>query len=63
MGMPALFYRLYFGAHSLRSLERNILGFVGIAPTERSIVGNVDGDAEHRTKWLEAMTQYGAAGR
>lgn len=63
MGMPALFYRLYFGAHSLRSLERNILGFVGIAPTERSIVGNVEGDAEHRTKWLEAMTQFGAAGR
>ncbi len=63
MGMPALFYRVYFRAHSLRSLERNILGFVGIAPTERSIVGNVEGDAEHRTKWLETMTGYGAAGR
>jgi putative NADPH-quinone reductase len=63
MGMPALFYRFYFRAHSLRSLERNILGFVGIAPTERSIVGNVEGDPEHRTMWLETMTEHGAAGR
>lgn len=63
MGMPALFYRFYFGAHSLRSLERNILAFVGIAPTERSIVGNVDADPDHRAKWLEAMTERGAAGR
>ena len=63
MGMPALFYRVYFRAHSLRSLERNILSFVGIAPSERSIVGNVEGDPKHRTRWLEAMTEYGAAGR
>ena len=32
MGMPALVYRYYFRAHSVKSLERNILGFVGIAP-------------------------------
>jgi putative NADPH-quinone reductase len=63
MGMPALFYRFYFRAHSLRSLERNILGFVGIAPIERSIVGNVEGDPKHRTMWLETMTEHGAAGR
>lgn len=63
MGMPALFYRFYYGAHSLRSLERNILGFAGIAPTERSIVGNVEGDPKHRSRWLEAMTERGAAGR
>ena len=63
MGMPALFYRFYFGAHSLRSLERNILGFVGISPTERSIVGNVEGDPKHRAMWLETMTARGAAAR
>jgi len=63
MGMPALFYRFYFAAHSLRSLERNILAFVGIAPTERSIIGNVEGDPQHRTKWLETMTERGASGR
>ena len=32
MGMPVLVYRWYFLAHSLKSLERNILGFVGISP-------------------------------
>ena len=63
MGMPALFYRFYFRAHSLRSLERNILRFVGIVPTERSIVGNVEGDPKHRTMWLETMAEHGAAGR
>ena len=32
MGMPALVYRYYFRSHSVKNLERNILGFVGIAP-------------------------------
>ena len=42
MGMPALVYRFYFRAHSLRSLERNILGFVGIAPVHETLIGGVD---------------------
>ncbi|GEO15463.1 NAD(P)H-dependent oxidoreductase [Microvirga aerophila] len=32
MGMPAVAYRWYFGAHSLRSLKRSILSLVGIGP-------------------------------
>jgi len=32
MGMPAFAYRWYFRARSLKSLERNVLGFVGIGP-------------------------------
>ncbi|MCE3260990.1 MAG: flavodoxin family protein [Pseudoduganella sp.] len=39
MGMPAFFYRWYYGAHSLKSLERNILNFVGIAPVRKTLVG------------------------
>ena len=31
MGMPELAYRWWFGAHSLKSLERNVLKFVGIS--------------------------------
>jgi len=27
MGMPALFYRWYYRAHSVKNLERNILAF------------------------------------
>lgn len=30
MGMPAFIYRLYFRAHSIKSLRRNVLAFVGI---------------------------------
>lgn len=32
MGMPALAYRLWYRAHALKALERNILRFVGFAP-------------------------------
>jgi putative NADPH-quinone reductase len=43
MGMPAFFYRLYYRAHSLKSLERNILAFVGIKPVRATLLGNVEG--------------------
>ena len=42
MGMPAMVYRWYFRAHSIKSLERNILGFAGIAPVHETLVGLVD---------------------
>jgi putative NADPH-quinone reductase len=64
MGMPALFYRWFFGAHSLRSLERNILKFCGIGPVRDTIVGTVEsgGDERHR-RWLETMRALGRAAR
>lgn len=61
MGMPAFFYRFYFGAHSVRSFERNILKLVGIKPVERTLIGNVEGDADARTAWLGKMTGLGEA--
>lgn len=42
MGMPALAYRWFYGAHSLKSLQRNILGFAGIAPVRATLVGNAE---------------------
>lgn len=42
MGMPALVYRFFFRAHSVKSLERNVLGFVGFAPVHETLVGLVD---------------------
>lgn len=39
MGMPATFYRWFYRAHSLKTLKRNILGFVGIAPVRTTIIG------------------------
>lgn len=41
MGMPALIYRWYFRAHSLRSLQRNILKFVGFRRVSSTIIGSV----------------------
>lgn len=63
MGMPTLVYRFFYGAHSLKSLERNILKFVGITPVRRSIIGNVEGDHDIRDYWLGEMTERGRAGR
>lgn len=60
MGMPALIYRWYFGAHSLKSLERNILKFVGIKPVRESLIGSVEAREPKRIAWLEHMRAFGA---
>jgi len=62
MGMPSLFYKWYFRAHSLKSLERNILGFVGFAPIRANVIGNVEGmGPEKRQAWLKRIRQLAAA--
>ena len=61
MGMPAFFYRFYYGAHSVRSFERNILRLAGIRPVASSLVGNVEGDGHARAEWLSKMAELGAA--
>lgn len=60
MGMPALVYRWYFRAHSVKSLERNILGFVGIAPVNETLIG-LTGDmkATDAAKWLAKLKRLG----
>ena len=64
MGMPGFFYRLYFRAHSLKSLERNILRFSGIKPVRASVIGMVEavGDAR-RQRWLRQMERLGSRAR
>jgi putative NADPH-quinone reductase len=60
MGMPALVYRWYFRAHSLKALERNILGFVGIAPVHETLVGMVENlDEAERQKWFDKLRALG----
>ncbi|WP_029934878.1 NAD(P)H-dependent oxidoreductase [Sphingomonas sp. UNC305MFCol5.2] len=61
MGMPAFFYRFYFGAHSVKSFERNILKLAGIKPVEHTLIGGVEGDGEMREKWLDTMLNLGMA--
>ncbi len=60
MGMPAFVYRWYFRAHSLKSLERNILKFCGIKPVRETLFGLVEAASEEkRGRWLEIMNDLG----
>lgn len=64
MGMPALAYRWWYGAHSLKALERNILGFVGFSPIRHTLIGMVDGmSAAKRQNWLDRMRDLGQSGK
>ncbi len=63
LGMPAVFYRSYFGTYELKSLERDFLGFCGIGSIRENLVGAVEAqDAQRRDKWLERMRGLGRAG-
>jgi putative NADPH-quinone reductase len=55
MGMPAVIYRWFFMAHSLMSLERNILRFVGLKPIRHNIIGSIEGSPAARQKWLDRI--------
>ena len=48
MGMPAFIYRWYFRAHSLKSLERNVLGFCGIGPIRETLIGMVEAKSDSK---------------
>ena len=63
MGMPGFVYRWYFGAHSVRSLERNILAFVGIKPVRSTFIGMVERSAPNRERWLERLRNLGRDAR
>jgi len=61
MGMPALFYRWYYRAHSLKSLERNILKFSGINPVRETLLGLVEGVSDQRRQaWLAQLRKLGS---
>lgn len=64
MGMPALIYRVYFGAHGLKSLERSVLAFAGIGPIRESLIGRVESrGTESRGRRLIKMQTLGRAAR
>jgi putative NADPH-quinone reductase len=61
MGMPALVYRWFYRAHSVKSLERNILGFVGISPVHETLIGMVGNlDDEAAAKAIERLRGLGS---
>lgn len=42
MGMPAFIYRWWFGAHAVKMLKHNILGFMGVKPVATTIIGSIE---------------------
>ncbi len=63
MGMPAMAYRWFYGAHSVKSFERNILKFVGMKPVARCLYGMVEGvDQTQRAQWLDELRALGRDG-
>lgn len=64
MGMPASVYRWYFGAHGLKNLERNILGFVGVKPIRATLIGMVEALSEKtRKRRLSKVERLGEFGK
>lgn len=55
-----LVYRWYFQTHRVKSLERDILGFVGIAPVHETLFGMASNvEAETAKKWMEKREKLG----
>jgi putative NADPH-quinone reductase len=62
MGMHATLYRWFFRAHSVKSLERNILRFLGLAPVRETLIGMVeDMDETKLQEWTEKLEALGEA--
>lgn len=62
MGMPALFYRFYFGAHAVKLLRRNILQFIGMRPVRSTIFGFI-GSEKRRLRFLRDVEAMGRSGK
>lgn len=61
MGMPTLIYRHLYRVHSVKSPERNILGFVGMSPVRETLIGSVEAMSEQeRDKWFRKLHELGA---
>lgn len=64
MGMPAAIYRHLYRAHSLKSLERNVLGFVGLSPIRETLIGGVEGMSQKEVDdWFREVHTFGEEGR
>lgn len=62
MGMPALVFRLVFGAHGLLALDKGMLRLAGLSPIRKSVIGDVEAERPNtRRRWLDRMRRYGKA--
>ena len=64
MGMPAFVYEWFYRAHSVKSLQRNILAFVGFGPIARTVIGAVEWkDGARGARWLARVRTLGRDAR
>ena len=64
MGMPAVFYRLWYLGHGIAGMRRNILNFVGISPVRETLLGSVATcGADKRARWVARMRKLGEQAR
>jgi len=60
MGMPAPFFRWYFGGYGVKSFERGILKIMGAAPIRTTLLGSVEGRSEAGyQRWMQEMSELG----
>lgn len=62
MGMPAVLYRVGFGAFGVRAFERGVLWLSGIRPIRRTLLGQVEADPKIRRQWLQDVRALGRRG-
>lgn len=58
MGMPSFFYRLFYGAHSLKSLKQ-AMEFCGMKPVRTTVIGMVEAKRAARERWLSRLFALG----
>ena len=64
MGMPSILYALFFRAHSVKSLARNILAFVGVSPVRTTLLGPIASkDGRRNRDMLGKLAALGRQGR
>lgn len=64
MGMPALFYRLFFQAHGVRNIMHGVLGFAGFGPVRATMFGAIEAATPRQQRVrLEMTRMLGCEGR
>ncbi|MBY8976141.1 NAD(P)H-dependent oxidoreductase [Rhodobacteraceae bacterium NNCM2] len=64
MGMPALAYRFWFWNRGVGNLKHLILGLSGFRPVHQTLIGGMgEMSADDRARWLDRITEKGAAMR
>ena len=62
LGMPAIAYRLFFGAHGARAFASGILRLAGIAPLRTTYFGGAGISPNRSRKWLDRLHKLGTMG-